>query len=211
MPRSRALRFGWPLAAGRPVAGPIITPPTPPTPAFPTFFDDFNRADQALETDARYAVRSGSAAANFGVLTNRLRSQAANAFTDLVQTFAPDHEVEISAVTGVTNASFIATRQQANGDYLGLRISNNTVQVIPLVNAAYGAALVSVAGTANGDKVRWEILGGEVRVFRNGVLIGSAAIPTALFTGDRIAFHSRSAGLNFIDDLRIAPRSSFSA
>lgn len=176
---------------------------------FTAFSDDFNRTDRALETDsASYVVRSGSNSYNMGTVNNILRSIAGTGYTDIVPLFASDMEVEWQARAGQTNNSFLCVRQQENGDYLGIRTSNLSQNVFTFVGGAY-TALLTVNGIQNDMIVKFLLIGNEIRLYQSGALVGSATIPTALATGNKVGFHARSVNVQMMDNLRVRPLSQF--
>lgn len=163
-----------------------------------TFADDFNRADQSLETSANW-TRVGGTAAALEVNSNRLRCTTSGAdtaykapSTGTVDHYAQMKLLDVGSYGG--GASFLACRITDDNNFLGVRWTGSTWSVFKRVAGAFTSigSFATPVPVVN-DIVRLQCSGTNFELFRNGVSVGTGAIGAPTLTSTQAGVIARSA------------------
>ena len=188
------LILGCSLALGcnDPVGSGGVTPPISPqtTPTQPLATDAFNRPNENPIAGSWTSV----AAANLQLLNNAVRAASPSlgvngvAFYNAL-TWPADQWSEVTISTLPTeiaggmgdNGPAVRIASNAPTYYVAAAFANGSLELYRAINNNFSRLLV--AGTvATGDRVRLEAQGTTLRVYRNGVLLGSVQ-DTQIATG----------------------------
>lgn len=163
------------------------------------FLDNFDRADQALDTSANWTAYAGSSGA-FSVVSGKLditgSGKAIGSLTVAPDTGSADHfaEVQVGAVVNVASiAALPAIRINPDGSYLGFRQTASSFDIIQYIASTNTASRLTSSGPAPavGDIVRIYAVGSTVFLAVNGTMVSSAQ--TAVTSGTLAGMALRTA------------------
>lgn len=160
-----------------------------------SFFDDFNRANENLEASPNWTRLDGSAGAA-GVRSNAcnvLITDTAGAAYVCPDLGSANHYVEANILD--INQQFIACRvTDRNNLFAFRRTAGNVIEVYTRIGGTFN--LVATHGTAiSTDMMRLEVNGSTYTVKKNGVSVGTGAIPGGVPMSTRCGFVARTVSI----------------
>jgi hypothetical protein len=163
-----------------------------------TFVDDFNRANESLET--RYFDRVSGVAGQLAINANQVQSVSIAAQgTYLLQTaFGVDlvnHFVEADWKSGTTTGWLLA-RYAGEADYIGMQILASIPTLYKRVGGTFTVLGAGVTSLTAGDKIRIECFETSIRLFHKGVLRITANVTDPILQSGRVGLQSRTTIAN---------------
>lgn len=170
------------------------------------FVDDFNRANEALET--RYYDRMSGVASQLTVDTNQVRSVsiAAQGTYLLKTSFGVDlvnHFVEADWKSGTTTGWLIC-RYADEANYIGMQILAAIPTLYKRVGGTFTQLGAGVTSLTAGDKIRIECRGTQIKLIHKGVLRVTATVSDTILQSGRVGMQSRTTIANPMLDNFIA-------
>lgn len=159
------------------------------------FYDDFERANEALEaSSAKWSLIAGSAA-GASVLNGKLSCDTTNTAPGSMY-FAPDCgvadqfiQIDLDTVAN-TGGPVAAFRGVDESNYLGIRNTTDSLQLIRVVAGGF-TFIGGSSGLVAGDILQVKAVGDQLNVYRNGVLAIGPITETAFQTATRYGVIAR--------------------
>lgn len=158
-----------------------------PAQALGIFYDDFERANQTLDTSPNWIVYTGSAGC-FSIVGGKLditgSGKTAGSITVAPDAGSVDHfaEMTIGALVNVASIAAIpAIRINPDGSYVGFRQTSTSYDIIQNVAGTATRIVQYVVTPTIGDVARVYCVGGTAFLSINGTTVANAA--TGVTTG----------------------------